>query len=675
VLLARDGTERPIDDRAAPIRGDNGQTVGVVLTFRDVTQQRQAQEALRLAQEQLQIVTNSMSAAVARCGRDLTYLWVSKPYADWLGRSPDEIVGHPITEVIGHEAFEALRPSFERVLAGQQVRYEEEVNFRGLGRRWINAVDTPTLDAASVPDGWVAVVLDITERRHMEEALRQGEERFARFMHSLPGLAWIKDLQGRYVYANDAALKVFRRSREGLYGKTDAEVFPPGTAAQFEENDRQALASGVGVQVVETLEHENGLVHHSLVNKFPILGPGGSPAFVGGMAIDITDRLRAEEVLAESQQRFRQLAENVNEVFWMTDPQTTQLLYISPAYERVWGRSCQSLYENPRSFLDAIHPEDRERVRIAVLGKQSRGEATDEEYRVVRPDGSVRWVRDRAFPVRDAGGRVYRLAGIAEDITEKKQADQELRRQEADLRIARVIQQGLLPKARPGVAGLQIAGRLATAEQVGGDCFDFVPLPGEDRGSLGVFVADASGHGLGSALLMAQAHAYLRALSLTCADVGTLLTLANRRLTEHIDSDLFVTVLFVRLDLHNRYLVYAGAGHCPGYILDRQGRAKAVLASTGCPLGVNPASEFPTGPPATLEPGELVLLFTDGIVEAAASAGGQFGLERTLGIVRAHQREAPEAILDALFGAVGDFSGQQLRDDITAVIIKAEGIT
>src|SRR6516165_8569789 len=130
------------------------------------------------------------------------------------------------------------------------------------------------------------------------------------------------------------------------------------------------------------------------------------------MAIDITDRLKAEAVLAESEGRFRQLAENVNEVFWMADPQTTEVLYISPAYERVWGRSCQSLYEEPRSFLDAVHPDDRDRVRVAALEKHGRGESTDEEYRVVRPDGSVRWIRDRAFPVRDATGQVYRMVGI-----------------------------------------------------------------------------------------------------------------------------------------------------------------------------------------------------------------------------------------------------------------------
>jgi PAS domain S-box-containing protein len=273
---------------------------------------------------------------------------------------------------------------------------------------------------------------DLIERFRSDEALKESEQRFARFMEQLPGLAWIKDLRGRYVYANDAAVKVFRCTWDGLYGKTDEEVFPPETAAQFKANDREALASETGVQFIETLGHGDDTVHHSVVSKFPILGPEGSPAFVGGIAIDITDRLRAEAVLAESEQRFRQLAENIKEVFWMADPQTTEILYISPAYEQVWGQSCEGLYEQPRSFLDAVHPEDRERVRVAALEKHSRGEATDEEYRVVRPDGSVRWVRDRGFPVTGANGRVYRMVGIAEDITEKKRAEEALR--EADRR-------------------------------------------------------------------------------------------------------------------------------------------------------------------------------------------------------------------------------------------------
>ncbi len=133
---------------------------------------------------------------------------------------------------------------------------------------------------------------------------------------------------------------------------------------------------------------------------------------------------KRDEELRASEQRFRQLAETIHEVFWMTDPDKTKMIYISPAYEEVWGRTCASLYENPAHWIEAIHSEDRERVRAAA-DKQARGEY-DEEYRIIRPSGGVRWIRDRAFPIRDGSGKVYRIAGIAEDITERRRLERQI---------------------------------------------------------------------------------------------------------------------------------------------------------------------------------------------------------------------------------------------------------
>ncbi len=138
--------------------------------------------------------------------------------------------------------------------------------------------------------------------RQARSALRVLDERFTRFMESVPGLAWIKDADGRYVFANDAALKAFRLSRTELYGRTDADVFSQETAAVYMANDRQAARSGVGIQVIEKLAHADG-EHHSLVAKFPIEEPGSARPFVGGIAIDITDRVRAEEALKLADRR------------------------------------------------------------------------------------------------------------------------------------------------------------------------------------------------------------------------------------------------------------------------------------------------------------------------------------------------------------------------------------
>lgn len=135
---------------------------------------------------------------------------------------------------------------------------------------------------------------------------------------------------------------------------------------------------------------------------------------------------RALEALRESESKFRQLAENIYEVFWISNPSKTEVIYISPAYETVWGRTCESLYKSPLGWLEAVHPEDRPGVAEAAATKQIRGDY-DEVYRIQRPDGSVRWIHDRAFPVRNGDGEVYRIVGTAEDITEHRQLEEQYR--------------------------------------------------------------------------------------------------------------------------------------------------------------------------------------------------------------------------------------------------------
>jgi diguanylate cyclase (GGDEF)-like protein/PAS domain S-box-containing protein len=164
------------------------------------------------------------------------------------------------------------------------------------------------------------------------------------------------------------------------------------------------------------------------------------------------------QAMRESEQRFRQIAESVREVFFLMDSDSDKMLYISPAYEKVWGRSRQSVYDDPQSWLMAIHPEDSFRA-MATLETQFRtGDQFEEEYRIIRPDQTIRWVWVRAFPVRDVNGRVVRFVGMAEDVTERKEAEELIRKSEEKFRLT-------FEKAPIGMAITDLEGRFIKVNQ------------------------------------------------------------------------------------------------------------------------------------------------------------------------------------------------------------------
>jgi PAS domain S-box-containing protein len=272
------------------------------------------------------------------------------------------------------------------------------------------------------------------ERQEFELKLAREDARFRALTERSSDAVTLVGSDGMVLYSSPSSRHVLGYEPDEFLGRTAFEI------VHSEDQDRikvqlAQLAQKPGTSVTAEMRvlHKDGSWRWVECMGTNLLGESAVGAIVVNYR-DITERHRATEALRESEERFRQLAENINAVFWMSDPQKDQVLYVSPAYEAVWGRSCKSLYEQPRSFLDAIHPDDRERVLAQSLERQLRGETGDVEYRVVRPDGSIRWVRDRSFPVRDSSGRLYRVAGIAEDVTDRWLAEQSVQKSEHQLR-------------------------------------------------------------------------------------------------------------------------------------------------------------------------------------------------------------------------------------------------
>lgn len=268
----------------------------------------------------------------------------------------------------------------------------------------------------------LVLVEDITSRTSTEQALRQSEAEFRAMADASPAGIAMMTPDGAIRYMNDTGLRLLGLPLDRALGR--------GWIAGCHPDDRERVAAAVA---------EAAAARRPFTGAGRFLHPDGrvfwwrmrtSPVFAGdaclghvAVIVDETEQRAAEEALRESEERFRQLAEHIPAVVYLVDPQTGSMLFISPAYERIWGRTRSSLYANPFSFLDAVHAEDRERVNAAYRERLTR---LDIEYRITRPDGEVVWIEDLQFPIRRADGGIYLVAGLAFDVTRRQRLESRL---------------------------------------------------------------------------------------------------------------------------------------------------------------------------------------------------------------------------------------------------------
>src|ERR1043165_763979 len=380
---------------------------------------RLAEEALRESEERYRDLVEHSHDLMCTHDMEGRILSVNRTAARALGYAPEELLGRDLRDALAPE----FRDRFDEYIAEIRkegiARGQMVVRTRaGETRVWeyTNTLRTEGV-AAPIVRG---VAHDVTERIRAEQAVRESEKELRAIFEAMTHVIIVLDAEGRYLQSGATRADLLYRPPTSLVGKTMHEVFPAEQADFFLAHVRRALEEGEMHKVEYSLTIEGAEVWFE-----GSVSPMSERAVVW-VAHDITGRKRSQERLETSEGRFRQMAENINEVFWLVDPNEGAMLYVSPAYEEIWGRTCRSLYERPASYVESVHPEDRVRVTDASE-RQRRGERTEDEYRIVRPDGSVRWIHDRAFPLKGESGGVSRIVGIAEDITERKQLEEQLR--------------------------------------------------------------------------------------------------------------------------------------------------------------------------------------------------------------------------------------------------------
>ncbi len=334
-----------------------------------------------------------------------------------------------------------------------------------------------------------------------------------------------------------------------------------------------------------------------------------------------------------------------------------KILRVNKSFTQMTGYTAEEVVgKSPRVLKSGRHNEQfyQEMWQAIHLHGHWQGEIWNR-----RKGGQLYLQRLTISCVKNELGETTHYVGDGQDLTQQKQGEADV----AAIQAARRVQRTLFPPSAPQVHGFDIAGAVYPAEHVSGDFYDYIPL-GQD--SIGVLVADVSGHGLGPALLMARTQAHLRALAETCVGPGQLLARANQ-LFGTSDSGHFVTIFLGYLNVLERCFEYAGAGH-QGYHISRAG-AVSVLRSSSLPLGVN-TTITPRATTITLETGDTLVIPTDGAEEAISVDGRQFGRERIFDLVRNNHHKSASEIVGALFRAASEFGRQPQEDDITAIVIK-----
>ncbi len=446
-LLMPDGRIKFVEEQWQVFHDEHGRGRRVLGTCRDITDRKQAEEELRWKTAFLEaqvcasidgiIVVDQQGRKILQNQRMVDIFQIPRQFAE--DKDDSGQLQWVTSMTVNPEAFAAR--------VHHLFTHPEEI-----GRDEVELKDGTVLDRYSSPVvgkdgqyyGRIWTFRDITARKKNATALLESKRFLQSTLNALTSHIAILDEHGTIIEVNEAWNRFasendFRGAHRGV-GDNYLHLCDASTGRFSEE--AALVAAGIravmaGSQAEFHLEYpcHSSRDHRWFVVRVTQFG-GEGPVRVVVAHENVTERKLAEDALRESEERFRQIAETIQEVFWITDTTKHQMLYISPAYERIWGRSCASLQSNPQNWLESIHPDDRDRVLQAATTQQVAG-SYDEEYRVIRPDGSLRWIRDRAFPVSNASGEIYRVVGVAQDITERKRSRDQLHEQASLLDKAR----------------------------------------------------------------------------------------------------------------------------------------------------------------------------------------------------------------------------------------------
>jgi PAS domain S-box-containing protein len=424
--------------RIALIRNADDTPLWYVLHVEDITERKRAEQALIESEHRFRIMADSCPIGIWVTDAQGNNRFVNRNYLEFCGVTADQIEQSKWQMLIHPEDAPPFLEAFQRALKEHTSLKAERRSRRADGEwRWMESYAEPRFSSDGEFLGLVGISRDITERKQNEQSL-QFQHSIIRAIHevSLDGILVVNKAQ--CIVSHNQRFKEVWQLPQLEISDNMPDYFvggqPPMVLASVLERVKDPDAFLMRIQELSDDPNANDhceieLKDGRIVERYSTNLRNEIGEHLGRVWFfrDITGRKQAELALRNSEEKFRQLAENIREVFFIMSPSGNEVLYVSPAVEEVWGVPLESLYRNPMSWAEAIHPDDRAQAHL-LAARQLQGERVGSEYRILTPDGKEKWIHSRTSPVLDQAGKLIRVVGIAEEITERRQAEIFLKR-------------------------------------------------------------------------------------------------------------------------------------------------------------------------------------------------------------------------------------------------------
>lgn len=576
------------------------------------------------------------------------------------------IFGWDRKELIGKRVDALLPPEFRQIHQEDPAKYlrHPEQKPLGVGRKLLGRRKDGTdlqleisLSPFSSDSGTHVVCLlsDISDRVIAEKHLKFGKDRFDLLFRAFPVPTYLWQRQGEdfiLIDYNDTDQTNSNAAIRRFLGRSIHFMYPEGGEAvtgieRCYREKRRFTQEMPGYQLQSTGEVKDLVVTYIWIE----------PDLVVVAIEDVTIKRATLSQL----KRLSNAVEQTADAVFITDRNGT-IAYVNPAFEQMTGYArAEVLGQNPRILKSGEMSSAYYRQLWETI---LRGDPFQSQTINHRADGTKLIVEQTITAMRNQEGQITHFVSVLKDMTERIQ----LQQQETENRLTARVQKNLFPKQSPQIEGYDIAGAAFPASNISGDYFDYIRMLDN---TIGIVVGDVCGHGMGPALIMSEARAYLRSITRYMSDPRIVLgELHNQILTDVADTG-FITMFLARLDPEHHVLDCANAGNWPAYILNAQGKVLHELYTDGVPIGVSPVLKLRKVEPIILEPGSIAVFLTDGIPEANNVSNQEFGVDRMLSVIKEHRMSPAQTIIERLREEVERFLGPaEQADDQTIVICK-----